>query len=316
MKRPSFQFYPADWSTDLALRRCSPAARGIWMDVLCALHKSDDAYGILRWPLKEIASTIGAPMAQMRELVEKGVLKGSDKEISAALIYVPKSGRKEGAPVTLIDTQPGPLWYSKRLVKDEYIRTIRGESTRFGADDGAAPKVDVPAAPKPPFGDGTTSPSSSPPSGSVPDGTGGLPPPTDLLGDGASAGKTPKALTPEQEAKAAMWRSAASLLASQGMDVAAARTFIGKLKKDFPGDVIVPQAIAAAIAEQPAEAKAWLVARCQLAAGQRQVAELPSTRAAREGADILTGGRHRGAAPTPSTDSTIEENGHATPLLA
>jgi hypothetical protein len=42
-------------------------------------------------------------------------------------------------------------------VRDEYIRTIRGESSRFGAGDGEAPK----AAPKPPFGDGSTSSSSS-----------------------------------------------------------------------------------------------------------------------------------------------------------
>lgn len=172
MKRPSFQFYPGDWSTDLALRRCSPAARGVWMDVLCALHNSDDQYGLVRWPLKEVASTIGASLAHVRELVEKGVLKGSDTEITHPLVYVPRSGRKDGEPVTLIEVQPGPLWYSKRLVKDEYIRTIRGESTRFGVDGGETPKADKKASPKPPFGDGTSSSSSSTTSPSLRSGEG------------------------------------------------------------------------------------------------------------------------------------------------
>lgn len=173
MKRPSFQFYPGDWQSDLKLRRCSPAARGVWIDILCAFHDSDDGYGLLRWPLKEIASTVGASMAHVRELVDKGVLRGSDAAITDQLVYVPRSGRKDGDPVTLITTQPGPLWYSKRLVKDEHVRTIRGEGTRFGDESGASPKTAGKPAPKPPFGDGTTS---SPPSPSPPSEVGGLDP--------------------------------------------------------------------------------------------------------------------------------------------
>lgn len=165
MKRPSFQFYPCDWTSDLKLRRCSPAARGVWLDVLCAFHDSDDGYGMLRWPLKDIANTIGASPALLRELVDKGVLRGSDKNVDEALIYIPRSGRKDGTPVTLVGIQAGPLWYSKRMVVDEYVRTIRGESSRFGADEGAAPKVQKKPAPKPPLGDGTSSPSPSSPSG-------------------------------------------------------------------------------------------------------------------------------------------------------
>lgn len=165
MKRPSFQFYPGDWTSDLKLRRCSPAARGVWVDILCAFHDSDDGYGLLRWPLREIARTVGASLAHIRELAEKGVLRGSDAQIEEAFIYTPRSGRKDGEPVVLIAIQAGPLWYSKRLVKDEYVRTIRGESTRFGEGDGDTPKTGPKAAPKPPLGDGTTSSSSSPPSG-------------------------------------------------------------------------------------------------------------------------------------------------------
>lgn len=133
MKRPSFQFYPADWRKDANLRRCSPAARGVWMDVLCVLHDSDE-YGIVRWPLKELASAAGASLAHLKELVDKRVLKGSDRGAAEGLIYTPRSGRKDGPPVTLIPEQDGPLWYSARFVRDEYVRNTRGEATRFTTD--------------------------------------------------------------------------------------------------------------------------------------------------------------------------------------
>src|SRR5690606_1969349 len=45
--------------------------------------------------------------------------------------------------------------------KDEYVRTIRGESSRFGAGKDEAPKATPKASPKPPFGDGSSSSSSS-----------------------------------------------------------------------------------------------------------------------------------------------------------
>jgi len=155
LKRPAFQFYPADWRNNANLRRCSAGARGVWMDVLCVLHDSDD-YGIVRWPLAELASAAGAPIRLIKELVEKRVLKGCDKGECEPFIYTPRSGRKDGDPVILVAVQLGPVWYSSRFVRDEYVRTIRGESSRFGE----SPKD----APKPPFGDGSTSSSSSSPS--------------------------------------------------------------------------------------------------------------------------------------------------------
>lgn len=38
-KAPAFQFYTGDWLKDPALSMCSPATRGIWMDILCAAHE-------------------------------------------------------------------------------------------------------------------------------------------------------------------------------------------------------------------------------------------------------------------------------------
>lgn len=206
MKRPAFQFYPADWRKDANLRRCSPAARGVWMDVLCVLHDSDE-YGIVRWPLKELASAAGASPAHLRELADKRVIKGGDKGRIESLIYTPRHGRRDGDPVTLIPEQEGPLWYSARFVRDEYVRTVRGESSRFGEGKGESPM----AAPKPPFGDGSSSSSSSSTSvSSVPNGT-----------------DAKASLTPEE----VIWTYGVPLLVNAGSTEKHARSFLGGLRK-------------------------------------------------------------------------------------
>lgn len=144
MRRPSFQFYPGDWSANPNLRRCTFAERGIWVDVMCLMHDQDE-YGVLRWPLKEIAGAVGCKVGDLQSLVRKGVMKGNDGHLGEPFVYVPRSGRKDGDPVILIDTQAGPIWYSSRMVKDEYVRIIRGEA----GGKGDAPKQ----APKPPIGE-------------------------------------------------------------------------------------------------------------------------------------------------------------------
>jgi hypothetical protein len=171
VKRPSFQFYPADWRNNAKLRRCSWEARGVWIELLGLLHDSDN-YGVLSWPLKEIAQALGAPLKAIKELVDKGVLYGVEKGECEPFVYTPRSGRKEGAAVTLVPAQQGPVWFSPRMVRDEYVRTVRGESTRFS--DGDSPKTkpakrspkgglgaDIGDAPSPRQGDGSTSSSSS-----------------------------------------------------------------------------------------------------------------------------------------------------------
>ncbi|HEF4738887.1 hypothetical protein KTD19_07890 [Burkholderia multivorans] len=169
MTRPSFQFYPGDWQANSNLRRCTHAEKGVWIDVMCLLHDSEE-YGVLRWPLKEIAQAIGAPLATLRSIVHKGVLKGADNgQPCAACIYVPRSGRRDGEPVMLVAEQEGPIWYSSRMVKDEYVRSVRGESSRFQSVDDSASKCapkpplgdSTKASPKPPLGDGSSSSSSS-----------------------------------------------------------------------------------------------------------------------------------------------------------
>lgn len=160
VKRPAFQFYPADWRNNAKLRRCSEAARGAWMDILCALHDSDE-YGVVRWPLADLARAAGVPLKLAKELVEKDVLKGGDAGC-AAYVYTPVSGRIHGAPVVLVEAGAGaPCWYSTRLVRDEYVRQRRGNATQFGNGaeqcGSASPKGGMGAR----LSDGPTTPAAS-----------------------------------------------------------------------------------------------------------------------------------------------------------
>lgn len=134
VKRPSWQFYPGDWQSNPKLRRCSHAEKGVWLDVLCILHDQDE-YGVVRWPLKELARAVNATPRMLQGLVDKGVLKGTESGECAPLIYVPRHARKDGDPVTLITAQSGPIWYSSRMVRDEYIRNTAGAATRFTSSD-------------------------------------------------------------------------------------------------------------------------------------------------------------------------------------
>jgi hypothetical protein len=177
MRRPAFQFYPADWRSNGNLGRCSWAARGVWIYVMCLLHDQDE-YGIIHWPLDDIASALGAPIKLLRELRDKNVLKGVDSGKCKPFVYVPRHGGRDGDPITLVASQKGPIWYSSRMVRDEYVRGKRGENTRIDEDGnlpkppigpepkgtiGAQPIPPIGPEPKPPFGDGpSSSPSSSP----------------------------------------------------------------------------------------------------------------------------------------------------------
>lgn len=169
MKRPSFQFYPADWRNNAKLRRCSWAARGAWAEVMGLFHDSDE-YGLLRWPLKEIAQALGCPLALLKELAEKGVLKGADKGVVTTFIYTPTSGRKAGPAVTLIPEQEGPIWYCSRMVRDEYIRQKKANFELYKDSPNYSPNKSPDPSPMPPIGEGISA-APMPPKSDLPTST-------------------------------------------------------------------------------------------------------------------------------------------------
>lgn len=308
MKRPSFQFYPADWRNNAKLRRCSPAARGVWMDVLCLLHDADE-YGLLRWPLKDIANAAGASMTLVRELVAKDVLKGADKD-AEPYVYRAKHAGKLGAPIVLALADGGPAWYCSRLVRDEWVRMRRGEASRFDAENQPptrTPKGGLGDR----VGDGPTSTSSSACSEAI----------ASAGADAPAAGPDPKAedpkatpppagdlppkpeKSPEEMAKADLWRAAVAVLQEGGCKAeAVCRTFMGKLVNDYTFP-IVQQAVAAAATAQPADAREYLKGVCMRLKGERgadhgKPVTVPSDAAERT-AEALRQQTQRGHSPPP-----------------
>lgn len=111
-KLPGFMFYPGDWLKEPSLRRCSHAAKGIYIDILCLMFECSErgvlATDGLAWSDTEIAQAVGGDKTQtlegLRELVEKRVVSRTDK----------------GAV------------YSRRMVRDEKTRQLCSEAGKRG----------------------------------------------------------------------------------------------------------------------------------------------------------------------------------------
>lgn len=114
MKRPAFQFYPADWRKDSALQSCSLSAQGLWINLLCIMHECD-RYGHLSINDKPMQA------AQLARLV--GL---TPKECAALLDEL------EGAGV-FSRLEDGTV-FSRRMVKDERIRNVRAQAGRLGGN--------------------------------------------------------------------------------------------------------------------------------------------------------------------------------------
>lgn len=203
-----------------------------------------DVYGVLRWTLVEVATAIGCPVKVLRELADKGVLKGTDRGRCEPYVYVPRSGGRDGEPVTLVAAQKGPVWYSSRMVRDEHVRKRRGEASRFVSGIDGAPKGTPKAAPMPapipPFRDGSSSSSSS-----------------------SSSEKT-SVFDGEHGLQTRVFQLGRQLLTESGTSEKAAGSLIGKLRKDY-GDAAVLAALETAQRERVSDPAAWLVKTCSAA---------------------------------------------------
>lgn len=115
MRRPAFQFYPADWRNDAGLKLCSLSARGLWIEMICIMHASEP-YGHLcaaGRPLdaRDLAKLVGEAEKDVKrwldELVKNNVCSTGDEGI-----------------------------YSRRMVRDEAIRDKRAAGGEAGSGFG------------------------------------------------------------------------------------------------------------------------------------------------------------------------------------
>ena len=114
MKRPSFQFYPADWLNDIKLQSCSLETIGFMINLMCLMHQGEP-YGYLAIGGQAIANkeayrlagaqhTKGATL--LAQLLACGILAKDKKD----RIYCP------------------------RMVKDEQLRETRTTCGKLGGN--------------------------------------------------------------------------------------------------------------------------------------------------------------------------------------
>lgn len=82
--KSTFDFDPKLWLGNRALRTCSPAARGLWLDMLCLMHAEGGYLTLNGRPLddEKISRMVGEPIKSVRacikELGEAGIFSVDD----------------------------------------------------------------------------------------------------------------------------------------------------------------------------------------------------------------------------------------------
>ena len=113
-KRPSFQFYPADWRKDTALQRCSIAARGLWIELMCIAHECEE-YGKLgqngeAFSHKTLAKLVGLSPQTCKKLLA---------ELERNKVF---------------SRDDNGIIFSRRMIKDEELRNIRAKAGSMGGN--------------------------------------------------------------------------------------------------------------------------------------------------------------------------------------
>lgn len=113
-KRPAFQWYPGDAQRDTALRACPLEARGLWREMLDLMHDGEP-YGHL---------TAGGVAIDTATLA--GMAGIAPRKCTSLLHELERRG-------VFSRTKDGVI-FSRRMVKDEHIRTVRAQSGRLGGN--------------------------------------------------------------------------------------------------------------------------------------------------------------------------------------
>jgi hypothetical protein len=115
MKLPAIQFYVGDWRKDPGVQSLGYHDRGIWFEILCLMHESEN---------RGVLLLNGAPMPE--DALAR--VLGLDKQIltttlTSILDYGVASRRQEDGAL-----------YSRRMVRDEKLRKIRTEAGKQGGN--------------------------------------------------------------------------------------------------------------------------------------------------------------------------------------
>ena len=127
MKQPWLKFFPSDWRADPALRMCSLAARGLWIEMLCLMHEARP-HGSLLVNGKPVTA------ARLANLVGGGVaeVEGFLAELEEAGVF---SRDADGA------------LYSRRMRRDEERAAVNRVNGRAGGNPSLKAGVNPPVNP-------------------------------------------------------------------------------------------------------------------------------------------------------------------------
>lgn len=114
-KMPAFQFYPGDWRKDPGVQALDYHDRGVWLEILCLMHESSE---------RGVLLLNGRPMPD--EAIAR-VLGLDNQNLSKTLTKLEAYG------VASRRQSDGAL-YSRRMVKDEKIRSVRQEAGKKGGN--------------------------------------------------------------------------------------------------------------------------------------------------------------------------------------
>jgi hypothetical protein len=139
MSKANFRFEPDLWLHNRNLRACSPAARGLWIDLLAIMHPGGYLVLATGLPMSDaqVAAVVGSPVRQVsgwiRELGDAGIFSVSEdgrlyssrmvKEAAFAA-RAKKDGEKGQAKKKLTARTVRPLDYDQQPVMDGPI-TVR-----------------------------------------------------------------------------------------------------------------------------------------------------------------------------------------------
>jgi hypothetical protein len=115
MKLPAFQFYPADWKKDPGVQCLSFHDRGVWFEILCLMHESEQRGKLMlngqAMPESALARLLGLDKQNLTNTITTLVTYGvaSRCEDTGALV-------------------------NRRMLRDEKLRQIRTEAGKKGGN--------------------------------------------------------------------------------------------------------------------------------------------------------------------------------------
>lgn len=115
MKLPAFQFYPADWKKDPGVQALSFHDRGVWFEILCLMHESEQRGKLLLG---------GQPMPDSALARLLGLDKQNLTNTLTTLLTYGVASR---------DPESGAL-ICRRMVRDEEIRNVRKKCGKLGGN--------------------------------------------------------------------------------------------------------------------------------------------------------------------------------------